>query len=430
MPFATQTAPVTTRCPHCGAEVPEGSDYCPVCGRLLSERSARITLTITLLLIVAGLIGTQYFVNLHRATEMGLARRWFTRGEEAMQANAPKFAAEAYRTALNYDRENSEYRLRLAQALLADHRLAEAHAHLISLWEEEPANGEVNLTLARLEAQRGHVAAAVRYYNDAINGVWQQDPREHRVDTRFELARYLLQKQQPARAQAELLALLADAPSDAADQLRLGTMLLQVNDPTHALQAVQALLSRDDNNAQAWLEAGQAYLALANYPEAERAIAEAVDRDPNLEGAREQLDLARELSHIDPNQRGLTLAERADRVSRAFTTAMARLSSCAAQNGISLAQPAASSGGSSGAAASSATAIAAAPDPLQLLYTSGLQRQPDATEKALRKNPDALEPTMQYVFEVERTLAPVCSKMELTDRALLTLAQHESEGTR
>jgi len=59
-----------------------------------------------------------------------------------------------------------------------------------------------------------------------------------------------------------------------------------------------------------------------------------------------------------------------------------------------------------------------------------LQRQPDATEKALRKNPDALEPTMQYVFEVERTLAPVCSKMELTDRALLTLAQHESEGTR
>jgi hypothetical protein len=33
---------------------------------------------------------------------------------------------------------------------------------------------------------------------------------------------------------------------------------------------------------------------------------------------------------------------------------------------------------------------------------------------------------MQYVFEVERETAPICPTSELTDRALLTLAQHES----
>jgi tetratricopeptide (TPR) repeat protein len=240
-----------------------------------------------------------------------------------------------------------------------------------------------------------------------------------------------MQQQQPARAQAELLALLADAPSDPADQLRLATMLLQVNDPSHALQAVEALLARDDNNAQAWLEAGQAHLAHADYSEAERAMAKAVERDPNLEGARQQLELARELARIDPNQRALTLAERADRVSRAFTTALARLDTCAAQKGITLAAPAASTpGNSSSAQTTAANAVAAAPGPLQLLYASGLQQQADATEKALRKNPDALQPTMQYVFEVELTLAPICSSMELTDRALLTLAQHESERAR
>jgi tetratricopeptide (TPR) repeat protein len=428
MPVATQAAPATIRCPHCDAEIPASSDNCPVCGRLVSERTARITLAITLLLIIAGLIGTQYFVNLHRTTEQDLARRWFTRGEEAMQANLPKFAAEAYRTALNYDRENTQYRLRLAQALLADHRLAEAHAHLISLWEEEPANGDVNLTLARLEAQRGHMPDSVRYYNNAINGVWGQRPRQHRTDARFELARYLMQQQQPARAQAELLALLADAPSDPADQLRLATMLLQLNDPTHALQAVQALLSQD-NNAQAWLQAGQAYLALGNYPEAERASARAVERDPNLEGARAQLELARELSHIDPNQRGLTLAERADRVAHAFTTAMAHVNACAVQQDINLAAPAAPA--NEAASPSMPANRTPSPSPLQPVYASGLQRQADATAPALRKNPDALEPTMQFVFEVERTLASACqNNLDLTDRALLTLAQHESEGTR
>ena len=35
---------------------------------------------------------------------------------------------------------------------------------------------------------------------------------------------------------------------------------------------------------------------------------------------------------------------------------------------------------------------------------------------------------MQYVFEVERTTAPVCSQMNLTDQALLMLAQRETEA--
>src|SRR5579871_4328463 len=156
MPSATQTAPTAARCQHCGAEVPSESGHCPSCGRLQRERSTRITLAITLLLVLAGVILTGWFVSLHRRTELALAQRWFARGEQAMQAQLYKFAAEAYRTALNYDRENDQYRLRLAQALLADNRLAEAHAHLISLWAEEPANGEVNLTLARLESRRGH----------------------------------------------------------------------------------------------------------------------------------------------------------------------------------------------------------------------------------------------------------------------------------
>lgn len=426
------TKPVTAHCQSCGAEVPPDSDHCPSCGRLIRERSTKITLALTLLMLFAGVILTQAFVNLHRTTEMSLAHRWFTRGEEAMQAHAPKYAAEDYRTALNYDRENQQYRLRLAQALVADNRFAEARAHLVSLWEEEPANGEVNLTLARLEALRGHYSQAIRYYNDAINGVWPNDPRKQRTEARFELARYFMQQQKPARAQAELLALLADAPTDAGDLLLLGNMLLQVNDPAHALQAYNGLLAKDQRNAQAWLGESQAYLALANYAEAERTAAKGVEIDPNLDGARPQLELTRELLRINPGLRGLPLAERANRVAKAFDNALARLSACAEQKNTNLTD-------SSGAALSipltahgggNANAPGAPPSDLQLLYTSGLQKQPQATAQALRRDPDALEPTMQYVFEVERTTAPLCPNMDVTDRALLTLAQHENESVK
>ncbi len=429
MTVATQTPPAISHCQNCGADLPADSDHCPSCGRLLRERSTKITLAITLLMILAGVVLTQYLVNLHRTTEQSLARRWFTRGEEAMQANLPKFAADAYRTALNYDRENEQYRLRLAQALLADNRLAEARAHLLSLWEDEPANGDVNLTLARLEVRRGHYSEAVRYYNNAVNGVWQDDPRTHRIAARFELARYLMQQQKTPRAQAELLALLADAPSDPADQLLLGHMLLQLNDSPHALQAYNALLSKNPRNAQAWLGESQAHLALGNYDEAERTAAKAMQSDPNLEGTQQQLELTREISRIDPSLRGLPLAERAERVAEAFGSALTRLSACAREHNIDLAAPTGASPSiTTGTTSAAVNNAVTAPNALQLLYTSGLQKQANATAKALRKDPDALEPTMQYVYEVERTAAPICPNLDLTDRALLTLAQHEKES--
>src|SRR5271165_4407894 len=104
MPLATPTQPDTlAHCQHCGAEV-AADVRCLACGRDLRGRSTKITVAVTLLFIFAGVVLTQYLVNLHRTTEGELAQRWFIRGNQAMQANAPKFAADAYRTALNYDR--------------------------------------------------------------------------------------------------------------------------------------------------------------------------------------------------------------------------------------------------------------------------------------------------------------------------------------
>lgn len=433
MPSVTDTAPAIIRCKACGTEVSPKADRCPACGRVVSTGSSRIVLAVTLVLIFAGFAFTQYLVNLHRGIESSLAMRWFTRGEQAMQAHLPTVAADDYRTALSYDPGNRQYRLRLAQALLAANRLNEARSHLTSLWEEEPADGEVNLTLARLYVERGDYSKAVRYYGDGINGVWDEEPRAHRIAARFELVNYLLQQHRVGQAQAELVALQADAPADPADQLLLGNLLLQVNEPKRAVGAFDAVLEHDPRSAQAWLGKAQASLALGNYKEAEHAITNAVDRDPKLDDARQQLAVMREVLRLNPALRGLPLAERSQRTAESFQLAMRRLNGCATQHGIALASqnpPAASQPGAGADATKPAATSSSAGGQLQRLYAIGFRKEASATEAALRKNPDALEPTMQYVFDVERATASICPATDVADGALLTLAQHEGEAVK
>lgn len=358
-----------------------------------------------------------------------------------MQTGNPAAAAEDYRTALSYDRENDLYRLRLSQALLASNRLNEARAHLLSLWDEEPADGEVNLALARLYARRGDASQAVRYYRNAINGVWTQAPRQQRIAARFELVQYLMQRHDVGQASAELLALQADQPSDIFDQLRLAGLLSEVGEATRAVDVYKKLLKDNPDNVQAWLGLGEASFKLSEYPQAEHALAIAVERDPGSREAHEQLDLVREVLRIAPSLRGLSMAERTQRVAEAFNTAIGRLTGCATQKGYGfnpqdVAVSSASAGNSQQRAVAKGSAVpafekaASAPDDVQLLYSRGLQMKAAATERALRANPDSLEAVMQFVFQVERSTASVCPDMGRTDRALLVLAQPESESLR
>jgi tetratricopeptide (TPR) repeat protein len=387
-------------------------------------------------LIFAGFAFTQYFVKLHRSTENSLAQRWFARGNAAMQGGNPAAAADDYRNALSYDREDDVYRLRLSQALLACNRLNEARAHLLSLWDEEPADGEVNLALARVYARRNDPTLTVRYYRNAINGVWSDAPQEHRIATRFEIIRYLMERHDTAQVSAELLALQADGPPDASDQLRLAELLLQVGEVTRSADVYREVLKVDPGNVQAWLGLGQASLRLGEYQPAEHALAIAVERDPDSTQARQQLDLARVVLRVAPSLRGLSLAERSRRVAEAFSAAVTRLASCTAEKGYRLnpqsvaTPPRGPRVADQASPVPSVALLAPAPDDLQLLYGQGLQMKPSASERALRANPDLLEPVMQFVFQVERSTAAVCPDMSETDRALLALAQHEGETLR
>jgi tetratricopeptide (TPR) repeat protein len=108
----------------------------------------------------------------YRAEQRRLGAEWFERGSAALEGGQPDEAIEAFRTALTFSREDRLFRLRLAQALAADGRVAEARAYLLTLRDSQPGNGPVNLELARLAAKSGDPGAAHRYYHASIEGAW------------------------------------------------------------------------------------------------------------------------------------------------------------------------------------------------------------------------------------------------------------------
>ncbi len=410
-----------------------GEAECPFCGRELPA-SGRTVLAVVILVLIALFALTHYLVKSHHNTELGLANSWYLRGERAMTKGYPAIAAEDFRTALSYDRDNREYRLRLAQALLAEKHFPEARSHLLSLWEQDPASGEVNLTLARLNAQQGDETAAVRYYRNAINGVWSTDPRQQRIGTRFELLQYLLQQHDTRQAGVELVALQADPPEEISLKLELANLLAESGEFARAQGVYESILKSDPTNAAAWLGNGSVSIALGDYRGAQRELDAALDQDPTLTEAKQQLDFVQDILGIAPGLRGLSLNERARRVALAFDAAFTRLTTCTAQKGYAFAPPPGSPGKPADAtrsedALAGAPQLNNAPENLQHLYLTALQMKSAATQDALRNHPDSIESAMDFVFAVETTTLPLCSNMSETDRALLQLAKHQSEMT-
>ena len=417
-------------CENCGAELPAGSYWCPRCGNIARRGPARLVISIVLLSIVAGFALTQWLVAYHRNLEMSLGQRWFLRGNQAMASKVPEVATEDYHNALAYLPQNPEYRLRLAEALVAQGHFAEARSHLLALWNEEPANGEANLELARLYAKKGDVQQAVRYYRNAINGVWNQDALDKRTSAGFELVAFLLAHGQRSQAQAELISLQADAPPDADSQVRLGNLLLEVGEYARAEQAFGAALRSDPKNAQAWLGSGEASTQLGDYNSAALQFSNAVRNDRGETGAAgaSRLVLVKEILQLDPSLRGLSLAERARRVSAAFNVAIERLNSCANLQGYRLGpEVAAAAPMAAGQSVTAPPVIRDAPSSLQLLYTSGIQKKSDASVDALRRNPDNLEPTMDFVYRVMRATESSCPEETDQSRALMMMAKRSSE---
>jgi tetratricopeptide (TPR) repeat protein len=419
--------------------MPEGTYWCSSCGKLNAAVGVRLFFILFAVIIIAGFGAVKVYVSYLKRLESSLAQRWSQRGEQAMTRGYPSVAADDYRNALGYAEGNQQYRLKLAEALMKQGRLPEARANLLTLWGQDPADAELNLELARVYASLDKPPLAIRYYRGAIDGVWESDPIQSRIDARMELVHYLMQGGDRARASAELITIQAESPEDPAVSLKIGDLLMQLAENSRAAKSFNSVLKQNPRDVAALSGAGRAALAMGDYPRAVRLLTTADDLTGSRAGSPEsdQLALARAAFTADPYLRNLPIGQRANRVAAAFQVAMDRLQSCASQENISLTPEAAVSLPKKPGAPlptkkngylTSIVPQAAAPNSLQLLYDSGTQKQPSATAQALRSNPDAIGPTMDFVFEVMRATGNACPPKTIQERALQLIARQEGEG--
>lgn len=354
-------------------------------------------------------VATAFATRAYAARQQQLAREWFDRGEMEMRAGRLAQSVADFRTALAYSRDNSNYRLRLAEALAAQGETRQAQSQLLGLWDQEPGNGTVNLELARLAAQRNDVTGALRFFHGAIYGVWQDDPAGHRREARLELIEFLLRHNARQQAQAEAIALAEDLPRDPALMLRVAGLMRQAGDYRRALQEYREVLAIEPRHSAALAGAGQAAFGLRMYAEAREYLRAPVAEHTQDPVAESELATAELVLQMDPYQPRLPAAERERRIINAFSQAGQRLQECASARGISLEQQ---------------PGII----PLASDYASWMSLKPAITPRNLRRNPEQGDAAMDLVFRIERDAAQACGPGGAPDQALLLIAQRREDA--
>jgi len=367
-------------------------------------RRQPVMLSVLFVLMVAFFLFVTGLSRIYYAQRLGLGNRWSTRGVADLNGNRFTAAVTEFRAALLYSRDDFDYQLGLAEALMGLRHTGEASAYLLNLWDREPDNGLVNLELARVAAQQGSIKEAARYYHDAVYATWPTGKERHRRDARIELIELLLRTNDRAQAQAELIAMSENVGEDPTEQERIGEMFIRAQDYERALGAYRISLKSDRRNAVALAGAGYAAFQLGAYSQAQHYLEMAVEENPKDKTSTQLLTTTEQVLQMDPYRRAITGEQRSRVVKRAFEVAGQRLNRCALPT---------------------STPTPGGP-PSENLSAEWATAKPKVTKERLRGNPDLIDSTMELVFRIERQTSAVCGSPTGDDLALLLIAKlHE-----
>ena len=375
-----------------------------IVSRYVQRRALLLSLALLLLLFVI----TAALARTYHAREEGLTEEWFQKGNTDLANGKPALAFDDFRNSLSYGPENPDVQLRLAEALLADGRFAEARSYLVNLWDRAPGSGEVNLDLAHVSMQTGDVDQTIHYFRGAILGSWENEPVLQRRKVRLELCEFLLDHRLSNDAQAEIAGLAADTPTnDGILLMENGRLFLSAGEPGKALAEIEAALRVDPRQSQWLADAGQLAFEDGDYLKAETYFSKSDRENPSSE-IHASLLLVRDVLGNDPYLAGLSDEEQARRTLHDFDLALERLRSC----------------GGSGPASPASNR----PAPyLQLLHKDAQELQQRLNLRSLRANPELQNEAMQFVYRIEDTASRICGSATGLDRAL-TLIENRHEG--
>lgn len=361
---------------------------------LLHRRPRRETIVITGVFVVIAVLFfiSTIAVHAYYGKLSQLSRDWAREGDRELAGGNAQRAIQEYRDALAYDGKNTTYQLHLAQALSQVGETDEARAYLLHLWTEAPGDGVVNLELARLSARAGAVDEALRYFHDAIYGVWDLDPEQRRREARLELIGMLLRQNRKNQADAELISLLALPPRRADAYAQAGDLFLQAGDPSRALEEFRRALRLSPAYEDALRGAGEAAFELQQLGLAQEYLSKAEAEKRGNSEAQSMLATIKMVHQMDPFGFRLSQRERTARVRTDFQTAMQRLQTCISQK------------------------PAAAGIQAQLAAGQGIAVQ--IARPSYLRGADAIDSTMNFVFETESLADKSCGAPQAADSAL------------
>ena len=270
------------------------------------------------------------FINYYyRSARTQRAEEYYKTGNELLQQDRDDEAVQQFRDALSGAPGNAQYRLALGLALAKDKHSAEASVYLNALIKRDPENALAYLGNARIAAEQGKTADAVKFYRHAIDGAWPAGQDQTRMQARFELASLLEKAGQKTQAIAELLAALGPAAHDSAVKSKIGQLLLSYGAPREAADVFRNMVQTDDRDWNAYAGLGQAELAMENYLDARAALQKALEVNPAAgETIKAQLDLTDRVLALDPNARGLRAAARYQRSNELLQAEVMRFDRC------------------------------------------------------------------------------------------------------
>jgi tetratricopeptide (TPR) repeat protein len=381
-------------------------DYSSLKRRLILRDSLTF-LSLALITVVLFLI-TLFLFRSFASHREELGQRWSARGQSAINSGHPDQAIVALRTALSYDPGQRSYELLLAQALGDAGHTEESYNYFLGLWETEPGNGFINLSLARLAAKKSDVQTAVNFYRASIYGTWEGDGILRRRDVRLELAQYLVAHHELSSARTELLTAGGNAPDDVPLALTIAQLLEQANAPHDALNYYHKVLAQEPKNYTALESAARLEYDSGRFDEAHRLMEQAMhereaatsNQETISPSDKEMLDNSTRLLALAPLKK-LPNNERVTRILQARVLAKKRFDACSTQ-------------------VSTASGLAT---PLQDLTTKWASKDATTTRTALLNDPIQQDATMQLVFDTETQTNKICGDPTGDDAFLLQLAR-------
>ena len=345
-----------------------------------------------------------HFINAAYQRERAtLARQWLQTGDADFAAGNATSAVDAYRAALTYDSTDPATTLKLAEALTRAGQQRQATSYLLTLLQEEPGNGPVNLALARLAAKEGNAADAARYYHGAIYGGWSGQGQAMRREARLELVDFLLDHKAVTDARSELIGLTADLPRDPDIISRVAERFVRAGDDANALALYRDVIALRHATPATWSAAGMAAFRLGDYRTAEEYLARA--KNSGDASVASSLDAARAVLELDPFDRGLSTSRRIERLGRMLNIAAVRAEACKPKTLPSSIAPAAA----------------------QVVQQLDTTREANVLRRQLTSSreldPDVADAVMKFVLRVEQA-GGQCPPASPQDSAVVLIARN------